>query len=123
MLFAAVLSIFISCIGLFGLSVFSTEKRTKEIGIRKVLGASVGRVVSILSTDFLKLVLISLLISIPLAWITADKWLQNYPYRITLNALMFATVALFVVFIALETISFQSIKAAIANPVRSLRTE
>jgi putative ABC transport system permease protein len=117
MLFAAVLSIFISCIGLFGLSVFSTEKRTKEIG------ASVGRVVSILSTDFLKLVLISLLISIPLAWITADKWLQNYPYRITLNGLMFATVALFVVFIALATISFQSIKAAIANPVRSLRTE
>ncbi|HMH31675.1 MAG TPA: ABC transporter permease [Puia sp.] len=123
MLFAAVLTIFISCIGLFGLSVFSAEKRTKEIGIRKVLGASVSRVVSILSMDFLKLVLIALLISIPLAWIAADKWLQNYPYRITVHGLMFAIVALLVVFIALATISFQSIKAAIANPVNILRSQ
>jgi putative ABC transport system permease protein len=123
MLFAAVLTIFISCIGLFGLSVFSAEKRTKEIGIRKVLGASVIRVVSIVSMDFLKLVIISLFISIPLAWTTGNKWLQNYPYRITLSGLMFAFAALFVVLIALATISFQSIKAAIANPVRSLRSE
>jgi putative ABC transport system permease protein len=123
MLFAAVLTIFISCIGLFGLSVFYAEKRTKEIGIRKVLGASVSRVVSILSLDFLKLIIIALLISIPLAWITADKWLQNYPYRIELSGLMFALEALFVVLIAFLTISFQSIKAAIANPVRSLRSE
>jgi len=123
MLFAAVLTIFISCIGLFGLSVFYAEKRTKEIGVRKVLGASVGRVVSILSMDFLKLIVIALLISIPLAWITAYKWLQNYPYRITLSGLMFALEAIFIVLIALLTISFQSIKTAIANPVRSLRSE
>jgi putative ABC transport system permease protein len=122
-LFAAVLTIFISCIGLFGLSVFYAEKRTKEIGVRKVLGASVGRVVSILSIDFLKLIIIALLISIPLAWIAADKWLQNYPYRVTLSGFMFALEALFVVLIALVTISFQSIKAAIADPVKSLRSE
>ncbi len=84
-LFGAILTIFISCIGLFGLSVLSTEKRTKEIGIRKVLGASVQHVVTILSTDFLKLVMIALVIAIPLALITTNKWLQNYPYRITLN--------------------------------------
>lgn len=123
MLSAAILTIFISCIGLFGLSVFYAEKRTKEIGIRKVLGASVGRVVSILSMDFLKLIIIALFISIPLAWITADKWLQNYPYRITLSGLMFVLEAFFVVLIALVTISFQSIKAAIADPVKSLRSE
>ncbi len=123
MLFASVLTIFISSIGLFGLSVFSAEKRTKEIGIRKVFGASVRSVVFILSIDFLKLVIIALLISIPLAWITADNWLQNYPYRITLSPLMFALVAFFVVLIALATISFQSIRAAISNPIRSLRSE
>ncbi|HEY9259742.1 ABC transporter permease [Chitinophaga sp.] len=123
MLSAAVLTIFISCIGLFGLSVFYAEKRTKEIGIRKVLGASVGRVVAILSMDFLKLIMIALLISIPLAWITADKWLQNYPYRIPLSGFMFAPEALLVVLMALVTISFQAIKAAIADPVSSLRSE
>lgn len=123
MLFAAVLTIFISCIGLFGLSVFYAEKRTKEIGIRKVLGASVNRVVTLLSMDFLLLIVIALLISIPLAWITADKWLQNYPYRITLNGLMFTLEALFVVLIALVTISFQSIKAAVANPVKNLGSD
>lgn len=123
MLAAAVFTIFISCIGLFGLSVFYAEKRTKEIGIRKVLGASVGRVVAILSMDFLKLIAIALLISIPLAWIMADKWLQNYPYRITLSGFMFALEALLVILIALATISFQSIKAAMADPVKSLRSE
>ena len=85
MLFSAILTIFISCIGLFGLSVLSAEKRTKEIGIRKVLGASVNNVVTILSKDFVKLVLVALLIAIPAAWLAADKWLQNYPYRIALN--------------------------------------
>src|SRR5579871_3314417 len=123
MLFSAILTIFISCIGLFGLSVLSAEKRTKEIGIRKVLGASVGGVVTILSKDFLKLVLIALVISIPLAWMAANKWLENYPYRITLNWMMFAVAALLVIIIALVTISFHAIKAAIANPVKSLRTE
>jgi putative ABC transport system permease protein len=122
-LFSAILTIFISCIGLFGLTVLSAEKRTKEIGIRKVLGASVSSIISILSTNFLKLILISLMISMPLAWIVANKWLQNYPYRITLSWWLFASAGLLVILIALFTISFQSIKAAIANPVKSLRME
>ena len=122
-LFSAILTIFISCIGLFGLSVLSAEKRTKEIGIRKVLGASVSSIISILSTDFLKLIFISLVISIPLAWMATNKWLQNYPYRITLSWWLFASAGVLVILIALATISFQSIKAAIGNPVKSLRTE
>lgn len=123
MLFSAILTIFISCIGLFGLSVLSAEKRTKEIGVRKVLGASVNRVVAILSKDFLKLVFIALIIAIPVAWMVANKWLENYPYRMSLDWSLFALSALLVVFIALFTVSFQAIKAAIANPVKSLRTE
>jgi putative ABC transport system permease protein len=123
MLFGAILTIFISCIGLFGLSVLSAEKRTKEIGIRKVLGASVKRVVSILSKDFLKLVCISLVIAIPAAWLAANKWLESYPYRITLNWWLFGSGGILVILIALITVSFQAIKAAVANPVKSLRTE
>jgi len=123
MLFGAILTIFISCIGLFGLSVLSAEKRTKEIGIRKVLGASVNRVVTILSKDFLKLVCISLVIAVPAAWFVANKWLENYPYRIYLSWKLFAAGGILVVLIALITVSFQAIKAAIANPVKSLRTE
>jgi putative ABC transport system permease protein len=123
MLFGAILTIFISCIGLFGLSVLSAEKRTKEIGIRKVLGASVNRVVTILSKDFLKLVCIALVIAIPAAWLVANKWLQNYPYRISLSWELFAMGGILVVFIALVTVSFQAIKTAVANPVKSLRTE
>jgi putative ABC transport system permease protein len=123
MLFSAILTIFISCIGLFGLSVLSAEKRTKEIGIRKVLGASVNHVVTILSKDFVKLVIVALCISIPLAWIAADKWLQNYPYKITLGWQIFVGAGALVVFIALATVSFQALKAAVANPVKSLRTE
>jgi len=123
MLFGAILTIFISCIGLFGLSVLSAEKRTKEIGIRKVLGASVKRVVTILSKDFLKLVFISLIIAIPAAWLAANKWLENYPYRIALDWWLFASAGILVVLIALVTVSFQAIKAAIANPVKSLRAE
>jgi len=122
-LFSAILTIFISCIGLFGLSVLSAEKRTKEIGIRKVLGASVASIVSILSADFLKLIFISLIVSIPLAWLATAKWLENYPYRIGLSWWLFASSGLLVILIALITISFQSIKSAVANPVKSLRTE
>lgn len=122
-LFGAVLTIFISCIGLFGLSVLSAEKRTKEIGIRKVLGASVGNVVTILSKDFLKLVIISLLISIPLAWMAINKWLENYPYRITISWTMFAIAGLLVAVFAIVTVSFQALKAALANPSKSLRSE
>ncbi|MGN6491649.1 MAG: ABC transporter permease [Agriterribacter sp.] len=123
MLFSAILTIFISCIGLFGLSVLSAEKRTKEIGIRTVLGASVNNLVTILSKDFLKLVMIALIIAIPLAWMASNKWLENYPYRITISWTMFAIAGLLVIAIALFTVSFQAIKAAVANPVKSLRTE
>jgi putative ABC transport system permease protein len=123
MLFGAILTIFISCIGLFGLSVLTAEKRTKEVGIRKVLGASVGGMVSLLSRDFLKLVILSLLISIPVSWLAAGKWLQNYPYRISLSWWMFAMAALLVALIALVTVSFHAVKAAMANPANSLRSE
>ncbi len=123
LLFSAIITIFISCFGLFGLSVLSAEKRTKEIGVRKVLGASVSSIVSILSTDFLKLIIISLVISTPLAWMATNKWLQNYPYRIMLSWWLFASAGALVILVALLTISFQSIKAAIANPVKCLRTE
>jgi putative ABC transport system permease protein len=123
MLFGAMLTIFISCIGLFGLSVLSAEKRTKEIGIRKVLGASVQHIVTTLSTDFIKLVVIALVIASPLAYMAANKWLQNFPYRIAISWWLFASAGILVMLIALFTISFQSIKAAIANPVKSLRME
>jgi len=123
MLFGAVLTIFISCIGLFGLSVLSAEQRTKEIGIRKVLGASLKQIVTTLSTGFIKLVVLALIIASPLAYMAANKWLQNYPYRITISWWLFGSVGVLVILIALFTISFQSIKAAIANPVKSLRVE
>ena len=122
-LFGALLTIFISCIGLFGLSVLSAEKRTREIGIRKVLGASINHVVTILSKDFLKLVGIALVVAVPAAWIASSKWLQNYPYRISLSWWLFAAAGLIVITIALVTVSFQAIKTAIANPADSLRTE
>jgi putative ABC transport system permease protein len=122
-LFSAILTIFISCIGLFGLSVLSAEKRTKEIGIRKVLGASVQQIVTALSTDFIKLVAIALIIATPLVYMAANKWLQNYPYRIEISWWLFASAGILVMLIALFTVSFQSIKTAIANPVKNLRTE
>ena len=122
-LFAAILTIFISCIGLFGLSVLSAEKRVKEIGIRKVLGASVQQVVRILSTDFLKLVMLALVLSVPLAWIASNQWLQNYPYRTPLNWKLFASGAILVIAVAFFTISFQAIRAAVSNPVKSLKSD
>ncbi|HEU5366335.1 MAG TPA: FtsX-like permease family protein, partial [Hanamia sp.] len=122
-LFGAILTIFISCIGLFGLSVLSAEKRTKEIGIRKVLGASIPEIVKTLLIDFIKLVIIALLIASPLVYIAANKWLQNYPYRITISWWMFASAGILVMLIALFTVSYQAIKAALANPVKSLRSE
>ena len=122
-LFGAILTIFISCIGLFGLSVLSAEKRTKEIGIRKVLGASVKSIVTNLSADFIKLVVLALVIASPLAYMAANTWLQNFPYRIEISWWLFGLSSILVMMIALITISFQSIKAAIANPVKSLRTE
>jgi putative ABC transport system permease protein len=121
--FGAALTIFISCIGLFGLSMLAAEKRTKEIGIRKVLGASVAVITRTLSTDFLKLVLLAALIAVPAAAWLMQRWLQNYPYRISLTWWMFGVATALIVLIALFTISFQSVKAALANPVKSLRTE
>ena len=122
-LFGAMLTIFISCIGLFGLSVLSAEKRRKEIGVRKVLGASVKDIVTNLSADFIKLVIIALAVASPLAYLAANKWLQNFPYRIIISWWLFAIAALMVIMIALVTISFRAIRAAMANPVKSLRTE
>ncbi|WP_220472554.1 ABC transporter permease [Spirosoma foliorum] len=122
-LFGAILTIFISCIGLFGLSVLAAEQRTKEIGIRKVLGASVSSIVSALSTDFIKLIFIALAISIPFAWVATSQWLQGYPYRIALSWWLFASAGLLVIAVAFLTTSFQSIKAALINPVKSLRSE
>jgi putative ABC transport system permease protein len=121
--FSAILIMFISCIGLFGLATLSAEKRTKEIGIRKVLGASATMIVTMLTKDFLKLVLISVIIAFPVAWFLADKFLEDYPYRIQLNGWMFGLVALVLVFVTILTISYQALKSALANPVKSLRTE
>ena len=117
------IAIVISCLGLFGLAAFSAEQRIKEIGIRKVLGASVPGIVRLLSQDFLKLVLISLVIATPIAWWAMDKWLQSFAYRVPLSWWMFALAGLLAMAIALLTVSFQAIRAALANPVRSLRSE
>lgn len=119
----AVLAILISCLGLFGLAAYTAEQRTKEIGVRKVLGASVQNLVGLLSKDFLKLVVISCVIAFPLAWWLMKDWLQDYEYRISIGWWVFALAGLSAVLIALLTVSFQAIRAAIANPVRSLRTE
>jgi predicted permease len=116
-------AILISCLGLFGLAAFTAQKRQKEIGIRKVIGASVTNVVAMLSGDFLILVSISLLIAVPLSWWLMNHWLQSFAYRINISPFVFLLTGLSVVLITLFTISFQSIKAAMANPVKSLRTE
>lgn len=117
------LAIFISCLGLLGLASYSAEKRIKEIGVRKVLGASVQNIVLLLSGHFLKLVLLANIIAWPLAWYAMHNWLEDFAFRINIEWYVFAVVALLSVIIALVTISFQSIKAAIANPIKSLRTE
>lgn len=119
----AVLAIFISCLGLFALASYATERRRKEIGVRKVLGATISNITTLLSGDFLKLVALSCLIAFPLAWWVMHDWLQDYKYRITISWWIFPAAGILAVLIAVITISFQSIKAAIANPVKSLRTE
>jgi ABC-type antimicrobial peptide transport system permease subunit len=122
MLFA-VLTVFVGCLGLFGLTVFAAEQRIKEIGIRKVLGAGVTSIAGLLSKDFLKLVLLATIIAIPIAWYITVVWLQNYAYRIQISWWVFAMAACIVLFLACITISAQAIKAAMANPVKSLRSE
>ena len=119
----AILAIIIACLGLFGLATYIAEQRTKEIGIRKVLGASVGNIVRMLSVDFVKLVIISFVIAAPIAWWFMSTWLQDFAYRITLNGWMFLVTGLIALVVAFMTLSFQAIKAAIANPVDSLKTE
>jgi predicted permease len=119
----ALLAILISCLGLFGLAAYTAEQRSKEIGIRKVLGASVSGLVKLLSKDFLKLVGISIVVAIPIAWFAMDNWLKEYAYRIEINWWIFAVAGVVAILIALFTVSFQAIKAALANPVDSLKTE
>ena len=121
--FFAIFAIFISCLGLFGLASFTAEQRTKEIGVRKVLGASVLNLWQLLSKDFLALVFISFFIAIPVAYYFMQKWLLNYEYRIHISAWVFIITGVIAMLITLITVSFQAIKAAIANPVKSLRTE
>jgi putative ABC transport system permease protein len=123
MLFGAVLTIFVSCIGIFGLSLLSAEKRFKEIGIRKVLGATINSIVALLSREYLVLVAASIIIAIPVAYLLAERWLESYPYRINLGYGMFIISACIITVIALSTVGYQSLKAALTNPVRWLRSD
>lgn len=119
----SVLAILVSCLGLFGLACYTAEKRTKEIGIRKVLGASVGSLAQLLSVDFLKLVCVSCIVAFPVAWWALHNWLQHYQYRTTVQWWVFPLAALIAIIIAAITVGVEAIKATIANPVKSLRTE
>ncbi len=119
----AIFAIFIACLGLFGLVTYAAEQRIKEIGVRKVLGASVSEIVTMISKDFVKLVLIAFVIAFPVAWLMMNKWLQGFAYRINISWWVFALAGLLTIAIALITVSFQAIKAALANPTRSLRSE
>jgi putative ABC transport system permease protein len=121
--YASLLSIFIACMGLFGLSTLIVVRRTKEIGIRKVLGANIGRIVILLSKDFVALVIIASLIAFPLAWWSLQQWLQDFAYRTQINGWIFIAAAFIALLVALLTVSLQTIKAALENPVKSLRTE
>ena len=117
------LAIFIACMGLFGLTAFMIEKRTREIGIRKVIGASVTNILTLLSWDFVKLILLSVLIATPISWWAMNHWLQGFVYRASINGWIFAAAAIIALVVAIVTISVQAIKAAMVNPVKSLRTE
>ena len=119
----AIIAIALSCMGLLAIVILVVTQRTKEIGIRKVLGASVNSIIGMLSFDFLKLVVLAAAIAFPIAWWAMRNWLQNYEYRVTMNWLIFIVAGVLAILIALITVSFQAIKAAVANPVKSLRTE
>lgn len=121
--FFASIAILVSCLGLFGLATFTAQQRTKEIGIRKALGASITGIIALLSRDFLKLVIIGIVIASPIAWWTMDKWLAEFAYKIDIAWWVFAAAGLLAILIALLTVSFQSVKAALMNPVKSLRSE
>jgi putative ABC transport system permease protein len=119
----AAIAIFISCLGLFGLATFATSQRVKEIGIRKVLGASVSNIVTLLSSDFLKTVIIAIVLAVPIAWYAMNRWLEDYAYRVNIDWKVFVLAGAIAVVIALFTVSFQAIKAALLNPVKSLKSE
>jgi ABC-type antimicrobial peptide transport system permease subunit len=119
----AMLAIFISCLGLYGLSAFMAQQRTKEIGVRKVLGASVYNIVYLLSTGFTKLILVATVIAIPLAWLAVNSWLKTYAYHIEVSWVIFVFATLAALLIAWLTVGYESVKAAVSNPVKSLRTE
>lgn len=119
----SVIAVLISCLGLFGLAAYTTQVRTKEIGVRKVLGASVAGILQLLAKDFLRLVLIALVIAIPVAWYAMNKWLQDFAYKINIGWTVFVLAGIIAILIAIITISFQSVKAALANPVKTLRSE
>lgn len=117
------IAILISCLGLFGLATFTAQVRTREIGVRKVIGASVGSIIALLAKDFIRLVVLAILLAVPVSWYLMNKWLQDFAYKINIGWTVFLVSGLIAIAIALVTISFQSVKAAIANPVKSLRTE
>jgi putative ABC transport system permease protein len=119
----AILAIFISCLGLYGLSAFIAEQRTKEIGVRKALGASVFNIVYLLSSNFTRVILIAIMIAVPISWYIINKWLQGFAYHIEVGWLIFVLGALAALFIAWCTVSYESIKSAVANPTKSLRSE
>ena len=121
--YASFLSIFIACMGLFGLATLMVVRRTKEIGIRKVLGADVGKIVYLLSRDFILLILVAALVAFPLAWLGLQQWLQDFAYRINISPWPFIGAALLAMLVAIATISIQALKAARMNPVKSLKTE
>jgi putative ABC transport system permease protein len=117
------LAILVACLGLFGLASFTTVQRTKEIGIRKVLGASVFQILQLLYREFALLLVIAFVLAVPIAWYVVSNWLQGYAFRTNIHWLYFVLPFVTIVIIALLTVSFQSIRAAVANPVKSLRTE
>ena len=119
----AIAAILISCLGLFGLATYTAQVKTKEIGIRKVLGASVASMIRLLSKEFIVLVLTAFVIATPVAWYFMSKWLRDFAYRININWWIFLVTGMLAIIIALLTVGFQAIKAAVANPVKSLRTE
>jgi putative ABC transport system permease protein len=119
----SILAIFISCLGLFGLAAYTAERRTKEIGIRKILGASASGLAGLLSKEFLQLVAVSCLIAFPVAWLAMNKWLEDYQYRTSIHWWVFLLSAVTAITIALVTVSFQAIRTALSNPVKSLRAE
>jgi putative ABC transport system permease protein len=119
----SLLAIFIACLGLFGLSSFTTETRTKEIGIRKVLGASLSKIVTLLSKEYTKWVLVANIIACPVAYFTMDRWLNNFAYRVSIGWTVFILTALLTFVITLFTVSYQSIKAALGDPAEALRYE